>query len=65
LFGIHDILIHDKCGALGIVGDALTNLPNRTKLAKETEQMLGSDVVAEVFHEQNPVGFGGELTAHA
>jgi hypothetical protein len=27
LLGIHDILIHDKCGALGIVGDALTNLP--------------------------------------
>lgn len=27
LLGIHDILIHDKCGTLGIVGDALANLP--------------------------------------
>lgn len=37
---IHNILIHHERRALGVIGDALTDLSNRTVLAEQVEQLF-------------------------
>lgn len=46
LFGLHHILVDDERGALGVVVDPLSDLPNRAKFAKEIEELVGGYVVA-------------------
>lgn len=40
-------------------------LPNRAKFPEKIKQLLCGNVVAEVLHEKDPVGFRGKLAAAA
>lgn len=84
LFGVYNILVDNECGALCVVGDALTDLtdswsaqcrarvgkrewhsPNRTKLAKELKEVVGTDVVVEVLDEKRAVAQSARVVSWA
>lgn len=50
MLGINDILIDDKSGSFGRVGDALSDLANGAEFSKEVEELFRRYVVAvEIF----------------
>ena len=55
LFGVHYVVVDDKGRALGVVGDALPDLPDAAEFAEKVEELFGGDVVAEVFDEEGSV----------
>lgn len=51
-FRVHHIFIDHECRAFGLVVYALSDLPDRSELAKEIEEVLSADVVVEVLHKE-------------
>jgi len=59
---IHYVFIYDEGSTFGVVCDALTNLTDWPKLAKEIEKFLGRYVVAQILDEQSSLDFWCEFT---
>jgi hypothetical protein len=57
LFGIYHILIDHESGAFRRIRSPSTNLADRSELCEKIEECWGVDVVAQILHEQDAVGF--------
>ncbi len=53
---VHNIVEHDECGPPALLLISNTDLANASIPSKQVVEILASDLVVEIFYEQNPIG---------